>query len=268
MSDASTNWTRLRLKIGTGDDTDWRGTQVTPNTLTALVGGTTDDGVYSITLTGRVHTRRGGHLDVNATVEFDRQAAENDDTIASELNTALAAATITADSSITLASVGITATVSSATITIVFSPDAYITATSTDPGTGTITWALGTTVPISASAPHYARGGVSSPTGVVIQVSAMDDAGETLLDPEDGGADQTFTFEAVEICTVERFDANGIRQYHQRIASIETVTGALLNTEYVLQLRGAKHWSVRLLTFANNITNVDSYEIAWRDAAT
>lgn len=266
MTDAATYWQRLRLKLGTDDDADWRGTQVTPNTLTAVVGGTTSNGVYSISLVGTILKPHGATLDVNTTVSFDRQAAEDDGTIAAALNTALATATINPGSSVTLASQGISAAVNSATITLTFPPEAMITTSSVDPGTATITWPLGQIVPVVASAPHYTRGGESSLNAVVVQVSAMDDAGETLLDPEDGGSDQTFVIEAVELAFVERL-INGRRVLQQRIASIETITGALLNTEYVLQLRGARYWTVRLHTFANNITNVDSYEVAWRDAA-
>lgn len=265
MTDASTNWKRLRLKIGTGDDPDWRGTQTTPNYLTAEVGGTTTAGDYTITLVGKIYTRTGGALDVNFTASFTR-AAETDAQIATGLVADFTTGTINAGSPVLLSTVGITASVDTATITIVFPPNCDITASSTDPGSASITWALGQIMPITGSAPHYARAGASSVNGVVVQVSAMDDAGETLLDPEDGGTDQTFVIEALEVCTVERV-VNGVTQYQQRIASIETIAAAQLNTQYILQLRGAKYWTVRLLTFAENIANVDSYEVAYRDAS-
>lgn len=266
MTDAAITWQRLRLKIGTSDDTDWRGTQTTPNTLTALVGGTADDGDYSITLVGSVHLRHSGTLTVNTTVTFTRAAAETSAQVAAALELLLDAATITEDSPVTLAGLGITASVDTATITLRFPPNASIVTSSEAPGTGTITWAIGTIVPITASAPLYARGGTSAPNAVAIIITAMDDAGETVLVPEDGGSDQTMVIEAIEICQVQRV-VDGVVRYENRIASIETITGALLNTEYILQLRGAAHWTTRLLTFANNITNVDSYEVAWRDAA-
>lgn len=266
MTDATTNWKLLRLKPNTSDDADWRGLQTTPNQMTFLVGGTTTAGIYSINLSGVVLTNQGLQVKVDFTATITR-VAETDAQIAANLEADFDAGTANPGTSVLLSSLGIVASVDTATVTIVFPPGAYITATVTAPAPGTITTALGTVVPICASAPHYSRGGESSPDSVVVQVTAMDDAGATVLLPEDGGTDATFVLVGLEICVIETVNTDGSRSYSYRYAETETITGALLNTEYALSVRGAKWWTVRLHTFANPVDNVDSYEVIWRDGA-
>ena len=262
MTDQATYWRRLRLKVDpTAADTDWRGTQTTPNTLTAVVGGTASNGVYSITFTGKVYNHRGvqgRQYDINVTVSRTR-TSETSAQMAGLLEDDM-------DASAALLEAGITADVSSATITITFPPGAYITMTASAPGSATITFPLGALMPILASAPHFARAGNDSQTGVEVIVSAM--AGATLLAP--GTSTQTtFDLQGIELAIIETVDARGDRTYTQRVIGTTVLTGCTLDTPYELPLRGAKYWTARIASIPSNpVATTDSYEIAWRDSAT
>lgn len=266
MTDAAATWKRLRLKTDpTADDLDWVGTQTTPNRLTFLVGGTTTAGVYSLRLQGKVY-RNGQQFDVDFTATITR-AAETDAQIATDLAGDFTGATVNAASPVLLSSVGITASVDTATVTVLFPPGANITVTTTAPAPGTITAALGTIVPIVASAPHYARGGESSMNGVVVVVYPRDDAGATLLAPGTG-TQMTFDMQGVEICEVAALDSDGNPSVSTRIARTVTLTGCIVGNEYAIPMRGAKYWTVRITNDADPTTNVDSLEVIYRDAAT
>lgn len=268
MTDSATTWKRLRLKTDpTTDDHDWVGNQVTPNRLTAVVGGTTTAGVYSLRLQGKVYdSKRNAQFDVDFTATITR-AAETDAQIASNLSGDFATGFLTAASAVLLSDVGITASVNSATVTMLFPPGASITATATAPGSATITMGLGTVVPVCASAPHYGRSGESGMNGVVVAVYPMDDAGATLLAPGTG-TQMTFDMQGIEICEVETVNDRGDRTYTTRIARTTTLTGCIVGNEYQIPMRGAKFWTVRILNDADPTTNIDSLEVIYRDAAT
>lgn len=265
MTDAATVWKRLRLKVDpTADDADWAGLQLTPNRLTAVVGGTTAAGVYSITVLGKVwkpgHNRMGP-IDVNFTATFTRAGAETDAQIADELENDFDAGTVTVGSSVTLASVGITADVSSATITIVFPPHCELTITTVAPGGATITLPEGAIMPITASAPHFKRSGEDSVTGILCCLFNMDDAGATLLVP--GG---TVTVEAVELIELETVNDRGDRTYAYRVAGLGDTASVAFGVPFVVPLRGAKFWTLRIHTDAALTANTDSIEVVYRDA--
>lgn len=268
MTDAASTWKRLRLKTDpTAADLDWAGTITTPNRLTALVGGTATAGVYSLQLVGKVFTRTG-QIDVDFTATITR-VGETSGQIATDLGGDFTLGTVTTASPVLLSSLGITASVDTATVTILFPPNANITVTAVAPAPGTITMALGTVVPISASAPHYARGGESSMNGVVVMVNAMDDAAGTILLAPGTGTQTTFDLQGVEICEVETVDARGDRTYTTRYGRTTTLTGCTLGNEYQIPLRGAKYWTVRVASIpADAVASTGSYEIVYRDAAT
>lgn len=269
MSDAATRWRRLRLKPNTSDDADWRGLQTTPNTLTAVVGGTTTAGVYSITFTGSVaHPKTSERLDVNFTASFTR-VAENDATIADELENDMDAGIVSAaHPGVTLASLGITADVSSATITMTFPPSAIITATSSAPGSATIVWGLGTVVPITASNPNYARSGNDSINGSAIMVHAFDISDGTVPLAPGVGTQTTFSLQLIEICEVETVDSRGDVTIAYRYGGGLVLTGMTLDSPIELPTRTMKYWTVRMHTIANPVTDTSSYEIIHRVSVT
>ncbi len=267
MTDSSTVWRKLRTKMDpTADDSDWRANLQTPNRITAVVGGTTTAGTYSITVTGKVwkpgHNNLGP-MDVNFTASFTR-VAETDAQIADELENDFDAGTLTAASNVTLASVGIVADVSSATITITAPPQCQLTFTSSAPGSATIVWALGQTLPITASAPHYARAGEDSINGVLVVLNQMDDAGTTLLAPGSG----TISLQAIELVEYESVDSRGDRTYTYRTIALPVLTGITFGSPVELPMRGAKWWTVRLLTDSGLDANTDAIEVLWRPSVT
>lgn len=265
MTDASTNLRLLRRKIDpTADDVDWRGNQTTPNELTAVVGGTTTAGAYSITVTGQVYTRTGGTLTVDFTATMTR-AAETDAQIADALEDDFDAGTINAGSPILLSTVGITADVSSATITMRFPPNCSLTVTATAPGSATITLPLGSTMPITASQPHYARAGEDSITGAIVYLVQKDGVdGVGLLTP--GTA--TISGQLIELCELETMNSDGSRSYEYSVGGLAVLTGLTMNTPIELPTRGMKYWTFRLLTDASLTANTSSIEVWWRPNAT
>lgn len=264
MTDAASVWKKLRLKIDpTADDPDWRTLQVSPNRLTAVVGGTTTAGVYSIRVVGKVWKpgqNNLGTIDVDFTATLTR-VAETDAQIADALEDDFDAGTIRADSPVTLASVGITADVDTATITMTFPPNCELTVTATAPGSATITLPLGSTMPITASSPHYARSGSDSMTGVVVVLNQMDDAGATLLTP--GVA--TVTLTGIEVCEVETTNDRGDRTYAYRYAALTPLTTTPFGTPVEIPLRGAKFWTVRISSDSGDLeAGTDSIEVLYR----
>lgn len=262
-SSAATTWKRLRLKPDpTADDHDWRTNLVSPNRVTAVVGGTTTAGVYSIILTGKIRTKAGAMLDVNFTATFTR-AAENDATIAGELEDDFDAGTINPATSTTLASMGIIADVSSATITFLFPPEFYGTLTAVAPAPGTITFPLGDTLPITASAPLFKRAGEGNVSGVQIILLQKDDAGATLLAPGTG----TVTITPIELCEIEDVSSAGVTTYrYVSAAFFSPLTTMGFGYPIDLPLRGAKFWTVRITSDSGLDANTDSIEVIWRDS--
>lgn len=257
MSDQTILWNRLRVmpnSDGLQDDPDWRGLQQSPHTLTAVVGGTASNGVYSITIAGSVVRPNGSVATVNETISMTRT---------SETNAQIAAALDTdADANTVLTTAGITADDSSTTLTLTFPPGAFVTLTGSAPGTGTLTFPLGTSLPILGSAPHYG-GSRYHLGGVIVIVNALD--GDTLLAP--GTSTQTtFDMELVEVALVRRETSSGPR-LETRIASTATLSGCELAAEYVFPVRGAGYFTVRLSNFADPVANTDGYEVVWRDGA-
>lgn len=264
MTDSSTVWRRLRLKPDpTTDDHDWQANLVTPNRITAVVGGTTTAGAYSINVAGKIYTRTGGSLTVDFTASLTR-VAETDAQIADGLEDDFDAGMINPGSPITLASQGITADVSSATITILAPPNASLTFTATAPGSATITFPIGSTLPITASAPHYARAGEDSINGVIVVLNQMDDAGTTLLAPGSG----TISLAAIELAEIETVDSRGDRSYAYRTISLTTLTGITFGAPVELPMRGAKWWTVRLSSDSGLDANTDSIEVIYRSSVT
>lgn len=268
MTDAAAHWKRLRLKIDpTADDPDWRGTAVTPNRLTALVGGTTTAGTYSLIITGKYVSPEGKQLDIAATIPFVR-TAETDAQIATGLDTAFDLATIRTDSPVLLTALGFSCSVSTATLTILFPPGFYGTLTNSAPGSATITQAIGSIMPICASSPMYGRAGSSSPNGVTIEWVCFDDVGGTIQLAPGTGTQPTMTLQAIELAEVETVNADGSRSYSYVVGGTAVLASTEPNTPYELPLRGAKYWTVRMLTDANLPAGTESIGIIYRDSAT
>lgn len=270
MSSARANWKRLRIKTdATTDDHDWVGNAVTPNRLTFVVGGTTTAGVYSLRFVGKVYGKLGNpdaQFDVDFTATITR-AAETDAQIASDLNSDIGTGVIATGSPVLLSDVGITSSVNSATLTVLFPPGAVITVTRTAPAPGTIVGALGDVVPIIASAPHFAGAGESSMNGVVVCVNGLNSS--NVLVPVGTGTQPTVTLEAVEICEVEiPATATAAASYFYRYARTTQLTGCVLGNEYQLPMRGAKYWTARIVTDADLVATTTQLEVIYRDAAT
>jgi hypothetical protein len=267
MTDAARTWKRLRIKTdATNDDTDWVGGNTTPNRLTFLVGGTDTAGVYSIRLVGKVrNAKTSQQFDVDFTATFTR-VAENAASIATDLQADFDAGTINAASPVLLSTLGIVSTRNSATLTVVFPPGAEITVTTSAPAPGTITSALGLVVPITASAPHFARGGESSMNGVVVVVNQLNASNAIVA--VGTGTQPTFDMQGVEICEVETVDDRGDRTYLTRYARTTTLTGCVAGNEYQLPLRGAAYWTVRITNDADLVATTTQFEVIYRDAAT
>lgn len=266
MTDAASHWKRLRLKIDpTADDPDYWGTQVTPNRLTALVGGTTTAGTYSLIITGFYIPPEGrAQVEINATISFVR-AAENDSQIATGLDTAFDLATVRPGCSTRLIDCGFSCSVSTATLTILFPPGFYGTLTNSAPGSATITQAIGSAMPITGSASLYGRAGSSSPNGVTVMWNCYDEAdGTVLLAP--GSA--TASLQAIELAEIETPNADGSRSYTYVVGATAVLAATTPGTPYELPLRGAKYWTVRFLTDANLPVGTASIGIIYRDSAT
>lgn len=260
VTDASIHWHRLRLKPDpTADDFDWQGQNTSPNRLTAVVGGTADDGDYELYIVGTLLMPDGRQIGIDATISATRAAAETSAQMATALDTAFESATARTDLLRLLTDLGFSCSVSSETLAIVFPAGFSGTLSSSAPGTATITHPVGAAVPICASSPLYARAGASSPNAVVVMWVMRDDAGDTPLLP--GNA--TITMTAVELAVVER---DGV--YEEVVCATAAVAATTANTPYELPLRGAKYWTVRLTTDSNLTANTDSIEVLWRDAAT
>ena len=267
MTDASSTWKRLRLKTDpTVDDPDWRLTAVTPNTVTATVGGTTTAGVYSITVAGTIHKpgAMASQLDVNFTATFTR-AAETDTQIADNLDDDFDAGVLRTGSTTLLSTVGITADNTAGVLTIRFPPYFYGTVTASAPAPGTIVFTPGSTLPVTASAPHYARAGLSSANGITVEWNCFDDIGGTVLLAPSGG---TMTLQAIELAEVETVDSRGDRTYRYVTMGMDELASTTPGTPYEIPLRGAKYWTVRMLTDAALPAGTESVEVIWRDSAT
>lgn len=263
MSEPFSLWKRLRLKNDpTVDDVSWATTNVTPNRAEVLIGGTATVGAYSIRLLGTVR-RQSGDISVDCTVSAVR-AAETSAQMAAVLEALLDAAVVKSGSDITLASLGIVASVSSATITIVFPPDAHITLSGSAVAPATVTFPLTNTVPICAPAPLAGNFGSADSNGVVVVLNQMDDAGETLLAP----GSSTISLQVVELIELVRLRSDGTKSISYRYAGMATLTGMSFGVPIELPVRGAKHWTVRLLTDASLDANCDSIEVIYRDSVT
>jgi hypothetical protein len=263
MTDASSVLRLLRRKFDTTtDDVDWRANQTTPNELTAVVGGTTTAGVYSINIAGKVYPRTGGSLTVDFTATITR-VAETDAQIADALEDDIDAGTINAGSPVLLSTVGITADVSSETITMRFPPNCSLTVTVTAPAPGTITTPLGTVMPITVSNTHYSRSGEDSITGSIVYILAKDDLGATLLAPSTA----TISGQLIEIMEIESTDSRGDRTYAYAYGGLAVLTGLTFNTPIELPTRGMKYWTFRLLTDASLPAGTDAIDVVHRTHA-
>lgn len=262
--DAPATWKRLRVKPDpTADDRDWVANLESPNRITAVVGGTTTAGDYSITVTGFA-VRMSGRIEINRTVTFTR-AAENDAAIAAALEALLdAALASTQASSPSLASLGVVADVSSATITITSPPNVYVTWTASAPGSATITFPLGATLPITASSPMFDRSGEMNANSILVVVHQRASTGATLA-PGSG----TISMQAIEICEIRDVGSDG-QGYSTRYinAPLTGLTGVALNAPYEIPLRGAKYWTVRITTDASLSGSVADLEVIYRDGVT
>ncbi len=259
---ANTPWRLLRRKIAvatdsTVDDPDWQGLNDNPNQLTAVVGGTTSDGVYSITVTWFV-----GKKIFTATGSFERAAAETDAQIAAELETALDAATAT--DPLTGASVALSdyLTVSVDTATLTLTPvDKTIPMwfSWVDPGTATILFAPDLQLPICAPAPFVAGDGKDQPNIITISTHCLN-ASNVVLDP----ASSDFDIEVVEIATVNVLGSDG------NWTTVERVVGSAVDTEvpvgcaYDLPISGSNAWTVRLLNVDALPATTTQLEVIYR----
>lgn len=257
-----TPWKILRRKItvatdSTVDDPDWQGLNDNPNQITAVVGGTTSNGVYSITATWVT-----GKKVFSATGSFDRQAGETDADIADELNTALAAATATdplTGATIALTSY-LTSTVDSATLTLVpvdKTIDIWITVV--DPGTATITLAPDAKLPITAPAPYVAGDQKTQPNVIRISTHCLNSSG-AVVDP----ASSNFDLELVEVATVNVLGSDGNWTTVERVVGSSVDADIPVGQAYDLPISGAHAWTLRLINVDALPATTTALEVIYR----
>lgn len=257
MSDQTIHWKRLRLKGNTSDDTDWRGTQVSPHRVTFAVGGSATAGTYSFRIQGQVVTLRGAQKSIDQTVSIVRVA---------ETNAQIAAALeVAGQANVELAKLGIVVDSSSTNVTVDFPPGAEVFFTTAAPGSGTLT-ASEPLLPIMSSAPVFA-GSQNDLGSVEVMVLAKDDAGATLLAP--GVSTQTtFSLEVIELAVVKDVSTGGVPSYRQVVGGTTALASQELCRPITVPVRGAGFWTIRLHTFANAVSGTDSYEVIWREGGT
>lgn len=252
MSDQTLLWKRLRLKADTANDTDWRGSGVSPNRVTVTVGGTATSGAYSFRIHGFVTTRKGVHMPVDTTVSFTRTSETN-----AQIVTGLGAAEDALE--VPLSKFDIVATFSTTTFTLDFPPDAQLEVELTAPSPGTMT--ADKELPQLGSAPHF--GGSRYYLGqVAVTVHAVDSSGDQ-LNPGTG-TQTTFDLEVVEIQLVRRMTDTGV-EVTEHYSRTSTQVDATLNTIYEFPLRGAGFFTVRLTNFADAVASTAGYEVLIRD---
>ncbi len=255
MSTQSTIWKLLRIKLGTADDVDWRTLQVSPHSVTALLAGTATDGTYSITITGVYTNERGDRIELVETFSALRDAAETSAQMAAELVTA-------AGVHAALLRHGVIVTASSATLTIQLPPTFTGTLTRSVTAPATITFPLGDTLIAMPAAPIPMADGECG--SVVVSVHAA--TASAVLLPND-----TFTFTIIPVELAHYPDPllPGLNTRIRRVHVGDAIADCLLDTEYVIPLRGAKHWTIRLLTntdAADVPATTDRFRVVWRDA--
>lgn len=257
MSDQTIHWKRLRLKGNTTDDTNWRGTQVSPHRVTFSVGGTATAGAYSFRIQGQVVTLRGAQKAIDQTVTFTRVGQTNAQ-IAAALET-------NGDANAELAKLGIVIGSSSTDVTVDFPPGAEVFFTLAAPAPGTL-MASEPLLPIVSSAPVFA-GATNDVGSVEVMVLAKDDAGATLLAPGTG-TQTSFSLEVIEIAVVKDVSTGGVVSYRQVIGGTTALASQELCRPITVPVRGAGYWTIRLHTFANAVSGTDSYEVIWREGGT
>jgi hypothetical protein len=256
MSDSylhpSQKWKRWRRKDDTADDPSWVSLFQDPNALTITVGGTTDDGVYSITVDPQ--DPRQPHL-ASVTNEFDRQAAETDAQIATALE-ALIAADIAAGGS--LFDYFSDSSVAGEVITLVVKPTAPpFVITLVDPGTATLTIAPDDVFPITRQiVPH--RGAEKRVTALDVCFVPVDSSNV----PVDDDNAMTLTAQFVDQVT---------RATHWEPTLVTTVrasaesTGLSIQSSLRIPVHGSEAFGIRLSALTNTPTGYDALEVWYRE---
>jgi hypothetical protein len=235
---AITGWKLLRALNSDGDDPDWLGDLLDPDTMLLTVGGTASDGLYEVTFT----SADGSIVVVSS---FDRQAGESN----AEIGTALAAEIAT-----DMASYISSATSDTAVISAVWgrADEALIpkfTVTLSAPGSGALSLAPGVTWPITAQLPYELMQNFGTATSVRVVAVAVDSSGDVL--PHEGTANLTL----VEM--IRRPDGSFV-------AVGDTAVAADIGSIDANTINGADRWTLRVDTIANESGSLDTLELWYR----
>lgn len=246
MSDALKDWKLLRTKVDTADDPDYAALYLHPNSATYTVGGVTANGNYTITIAGVANT-------------FDRQAAETDAQIATELYDLIVADMASGGSlydyveSITDDGAGVL------TITYKVTRERFVVSTSA-PGGASITAAPADTFPIVAGLPYY-RGALGQMSVIELAFVAVDATDGNVL-PDDNA--MTMTVQIIE--TVKRATTQARAALGVGITSTAALAAASIRNKVRVELNGAIHVGLRLSTLANTPTSFAELEVWYREA--
>ena len=249
---------RTKNDTGTADPAEW--TWLEPDSLRLTVGGTTSDGVYSITITPV--SPPSGVTSFVAT--FTRGAGETDAQIATELyNDLVTLLAVTADGaprgSVLSDYVSAVSDDGAGEITIEWNPDApcKCSVTLVDPGTATITPSPDDSLwPISRRYLGHVPVQVAS-TSIEVTIIPIDSGGDT-LDPN--GATVTMTCYRV----IETPPANPSASHTFQGVSTQVQTGAVIGRGYPFNGNGGR-FTIGVSTITGTITGLDALKIFIRE---
>lgn len=240
-------WKLLR-ETGVTADPDWLGEITDPDTLIFTVGGTTGDGVYSITF---AITRKNGDPVETVVASFDRSDSETD----AEIATALIADAVTELNTDRHNYLIATADNASGEGRLTLDPEFNYAITFIDPGSATIT-APHTSFPITAGMPYDNHRGEGMATKLTVVVL-----------PLDGGVEQaagsgTWDLELIEM--LPRVD----RTSETVIKRAATVNDHPLRLVYSFSVSGMKRWTLRLSDPTSLPSGNDETQIWYRTERT
>jgi hypothetical protein len=235
------------------NDPDWFATQIDPNSTYYTVGGTADDGTYSLTF-----TKLGQATGVTVGIVADATGGDTNSDIAAALEAELQ----------TEAAAGGTihefvkdVTVASAILTLTLNQTSFgFTITAAAPGTGTLTpigtgEGTGTLWQITAVIPFDRRIQYGPNTDVEITLVCLDSNG-VVLDPAG-----TYNLEIVEGIDVPK--VRGVIDAVEAVATRGEIAGSFGEIHSV-QLNGSKQFGVRLSSIANEPVGTDRIVVLYR----
>lgn len=217
-------------------DPDWAGLQLHPNTGYWTVGGTADDGVYSLTF-----TRVGQATGVTVGITADATGGDTNSDIATALRAAIETASAKGG---TLHDFVAASSVSTATLALTSKQTSFkYVISSSAPGTGTLLplgasgEGTGTLWPITAVIPYDRRVQLGPNTDVELCVVAIDSSGDP-VDLDSG----TYTLEVVERIPVPA--VQGVFDAVDMVGSRGEVSGTF-GAIVGVQLNGTREFGVR-----------------------